>query len=66
MDYLQRLHRRDLSIHPQKKRKRLSNRVQEILLQIPPGFAIAVEDESIFVPDILIRRKLWFPKGIRL
>jgi hypothetical protein len=65
MDYLQRLHKGDLSIHPQKKRKMLSNRVQEILSQIPPGFAIAVEDESIFVHDILIRRKLWLSKGIR-
>jgi hypothetical protein len=40
--------------------------VQEILSQqIPKGFTIAVQDESIFVHDVITRRKLWLPKGIR-
>src|SRR3954447_13339440 len=39
--------------------------VQELLSQIPKGFTIAVQDESIFVHDVTIRRKLWLPKGIR-
>jgi DDE superfamily endonuclease len=34
-------------------------------LQIPKGFTIAVQDESIFVHDVTIRRKSWLPKGIR-
>ncbi len=34
-------------------------------MQIPKGFTIAVQDESIFVHDIIVRRKLWLPKGIR-
>ena len=35
-------------------------------MQIPKGFTIAVqEDESIFVHDVTVRRKLWLPKGIR-
>jgi len=39
---------------------------QEILSrQIPKGFTIAVQDESIFVHDVTIKRKLWLPKGIR-
>jgi hypothetical protein len=39
---------------------------QEILSrQIPEGFTIAVQDESIFVHNTLIRRKLWFPKRIK-
>jgi DDE superfamily endonuclease len=38
---------------------------QETLSQIPEGFTIAVQDESIFVHDTLVRRKLWLPKGIR-
>ncbi len=39
---------------------------KELLSQIPKGFTIAVQDESIFVHDIhIIRRKLWLPKGIR-
>ncbi len=49
-----------------KRRERvLQKGVQEILSQIPEGFTIAVQDESIFVHDVLIRRKLWLPKGIR-
>ncbi|MER5176431.1 MAG: hypothetical protein ABJB76_03785 [Candidatus Nitrosocosmicus sp.] len=44
----------------------LQKEVQEILSQIPEGFTIAaVQDESIFVHDVIIRRKLWLPKGIR-
>jgi hypothetical protein len=39
--------------------------VQEILLQIPEGFTIAVQDESIFVHDVIVTRKLWLPKWIR-
>ena len=39
--------------------------VQETLSQIPEGFTIAVQDESIFVYDVIVRRKLWLPKGIR-
>src|SRR3954454_24493408 len=39
--------------------------VQETLLQIPEGFTIAVQDESIFTHDVITRRKLWLPKGIR-
>ena len=38
---------------------------QETLSQIPEGFTIAVQDESIFVHDVIVRRKLWLPKGIR-
>jgi hypothetical protein len=34
-------------------------------LQIPEGFTIAVQDESIFVHDVIVRKKLWLPKGIR-
>ncbi len=49
-----------------KRRERvLQKGVQEILSQIPEGFTIAVQDESIFVHDMIIRRKLWLPKGIR-
>ena len=39
--------------------------VEESLSQIPAGFTLAVEDESIFVHDALIRRKLWLPRGVR-
>ncbi|HEY6537393.1 MAG TPA: IS630 family transposase [Candidatus Nitrosocosmicus sp.] len=34
-------------------------------MQISKGFTIAVQDESIFVHDTLVKRKLWLPKGIR-
>ena len=38
---------------------------QVTLSQIPAGFTMAVQDESIFVHDVTIKRKLWLPKGIR-
>jgi hypothetical protein len=49
-----------------KRRERCFQKgAQEILLQIPEGFTIAVEDGSIFIDNILVRRKLWLPKGTR-
>jgi transposase len=49
-----------------KRRERdIQKEVQELLSQIPKGFTIAVQDESIFVYDVITRRKLWLPKGIR-
>ena len=51
-----------------KRRERdIQKGVQKELLsgQIPKGFTIAVQDESIFVHDVTIRRKLWLPKRIR-
>lgn len=37
----------------------------DILWQTPEEFTIAVQDESIFVHDVLVRRKLWTSKGSR-
>ena len=34
-------------------------------MQIPKGFTIAVQDESIFVYNVIVRKKFWLPKGIR-
>ena len=49
-----------------KRRERdIQKGVQGLLSQIPKGFTIAVQGESIFVHNTLIRRKLWLPKGIR-
>ena len=50
-----------------KRRERdIQKGVQELLSQqIPKGFTIAVQDESIFVHDVIVRRKLWLPKGNR-
>ena len=48
------------------RERRFQKGAQETLSQIPEGFTtIAVQDESIFVHDVIIRRKLWLPKGIR-
>lgn len=49
----------------QRGEKRFQKRVLDILSQIPQGFTLAIQDESIFVHDVLVRRKLWFTKGIR-
>ena len=32
---------------------------------MPQDFTVAVEDESIFIHDVLIRRKMWTPQGVR-
>ncbi len=49
----------------QRRERGFQKGVQETLAQIPEGFTIAVQDESIFVHDVLVRRKLWLPIGIR-
>jgi hypothetical protein len=38
--------------------------VEEIISNIPEGFTVVVEDESIFVHDMLVRRK-WTSEGMR-
>ena len=46
----------------------VQKRVEEILatIQEEEVFTVAVLDESIFVhDDVLVRRKIWVPKGIR-
>ena len=47
------------------RERRFQKGAQETLSQIPEGFTIAVQDESIFVHDVIVRRKLWLPKGNR-
>ncbi|MFY9868965.1 MAG: hypothetical protein WAK17_04545 [Candidatus Nitrosopolaris sp.] len=36
----------------------------EVISRIPKDFTLAVEDESIFMHDALIRRRMWTPEGI--
>ena len=49
------LERRGLSILHQKKRERtVQKNVEEIISNIPDGFTVVVEDESIFVHDIYV------------
>ena len=49
----------------QRRERGFQKGVRETLSQIPEGFTVAVQDESIFVHDVLVRRKLWLPIGIR-
>ena len=49
----------------QRRERGFQKGAQETLAQIPEGFTVAVQDESIFVHDVLVRRKLWLPIGIR-
>jgi len=46
------------------RKEAVPKKAKEIISHIPDGFTVAVEDESIFVHDTLIRR-MWTPKGIR-
>ena len=43
----------------------LKDSAKEIISRIPKDFTIAVEDESIFIHDALVRRRMWTPEGIR-
>ena len=61
-----RFHRKDLLILHQKKRKRHSKRGTRNTLANPKRIHnSSTEDESIFVHDTLVKRKLWLLKGIR-
>jgi transposase len=42
----------------------VQKRTKEIISNTPEDFTIAVEDESIFIHDTLIR-KMWTPEGMR-
>ncbi len=53
-------------IQHQKKRKRSSKKGTRFTLGNPERIHnSSTQDESIFVHDITVRRKLWLPKGIR-
>jgi hypothetical protein len=53
-----------LTLHQTKKRSN-SKKAKEIISYISKDFTVAVEDESIFIHDALIRRRMWTPEGIR-
>jgi DDE superfamily endonuclease len=46
------------------KRRNNSKKAKEIISHVPDGFTVAVEDESMFIHDALIRR-MWTPNGKR-
>ena len=54
--------RGSLILHQTKKR---SSSKKGQISRIPKDFTVAVEDESIFIHDALIRRRMWTPEGIR-
>ena len=57
--------KKEICKHCFKQRKEtVQKKVEEIISRIPEGFTVAVEDESIFIHDILIR-KMWTPEGKR-
>ena len=49
----------------QSKRKIISKKAKRIISRIPRGFTIAVMDESIFIHESLVRRKMWTADRIR-
>src|SRR5215469_1619998 len=50
-----------LTLHQAKKRSS-SKKAKEIISYIAKDFTVAVEDESIFIHDALIRRRMWTPE----
>ncbi len=47
------------------RKEAVQKKVKEIISHIPKDFTLAVEDESIFIHDALIRRRMWTPEGKR-
>jgi hypothetical protein len=41
------------------------NKAQEIMSNLPEGFTVALTDESIFIRDAIVRRKMWVAQGVR-
>ncbi len=46
------------------EKEAVQKKAKEIISSIPDAFTVAVEDESIFIHDTLIRR-MWTPEGKR-
>ncbi|MGC1930179.1 MAG: hypothetical protein WA667_14495 [Candidatus Nitrosopolaris sp.] len=47
------------------ERKQFKKKAKEIISHIPKDFTIAAEDESIFIHDALVRRRMWTPVRTR-
>jgi hypothetical protein len=47
------------------EREQFKKKAKEIISRIPKDFTVAVEDESIFIHDALVRRRMWTPEGTR-
>jgi hypothetical protein len=49
------------------EREQFKKKAKEIISRIPKDFTVAVEDESIFIHDALVRRRrMWTPQGTHL
>src|SRR6476659_6992594 len=60
------LQEKDFSILYCRREKRVKKNTREIISKIPQGFtAVVVADESIFVHDVVVRRRMWVPEGKR-
>ena len=46
------------------RKETVQKKTKKIISHIPDGFTVAIEDESIFIHDTLIRR-MWTPEGKR-
>src|SRR5436853_6445861 len=60
-----RFQERDPKCCIKQRNEAVQKKAKEIISRIPKDFTVAVEDESIFIHDALVRRKKWTPKGIR-
>ena len=57
--------RRFVNIASKEEKEAAQKKAEKVILNIPEGFTVVVEDESVFLHDALIRRRMWTPKGIR-
>jgi transposase len=48
-----------------RKERTVQKKTEKVISNIPMGFTVLVEDESIFIHDALVRRRMWVPEGKR-
>lgn len=48
-----------------KRERTVQKNAEEIISNVPQAFTLIVEDESIFVHDALVKRRMWMPEGKR-
>jgi hypothetical protein len=47
------------------RKEAIQKKTKQIISRISKDFTLAIEDESIFIHDALIRKRMWTPEGKR-
>ena len=64
-DSNQKYHKGDFQYCIKRRERTVQKKTRKVISNIPMGFHVLVEDESIFIHDALVRRRMWVPEGKR-